>query len=106
MPELERFDRNQVSDWEGVWQSFDRDGGVIVEDFIGPEQLARLQREVAPLIANKTPGSTTEGLWTEFHGEQTKRITGLPNVSPAWIELLQDPVYRAMGDRYLGAGAY
>jgi len=90
MPELERFDRRASLDWEKVWSAFDRDGGLIVEHFIADDLLARLQQEVAPLVSKKTPGSTTEGLWTEFHGEQTKRITGLPTVSPAWVELLQD----------------
>ena len=83
MPELQRFSGKTEFDWEDVWRAFDRDGGVIVEDFIEPDLLGRLQREVAPMITNKTPGSTTAGLWTEFHGEQTKRITGLPAKSPA-----------------------
>lgn len=106
MPELERFQRSEGLDWEKVWTAFDRDGGLIVENFVPDDLLARLQQEVAPLISKKTPGSTTEGLWTEFHGEQTKRITGLPTVSPAWVELLQDAAYRGMGDRYLGENEY
>ena len=106
MPELERFERSPSLDWEKVWSAFDRDGGLIVEHFIADDLLARVQQEVAPLISKKTPGSTTEGLWTEFHGEQTKRITGLPTVSPAWVELLQDEAYRGMGDRYLGENEY
>ncbi len=106
MPELQRFSAKTEIDWEEVWRAFDRDGGLIVEDFIAPALLGRLQSELAPLIARKTPGSTTEGLWTEFHGEQTKRITGLPTKSPAWVELLGDERYLAMADRYLGEGAY
>lgn len=106
MPELERFSAKTEIDWEKVWRTFDRDGGLIVEDFIAPELLGRLQRELGPLVSAKTPGSTTEGLWTEFHGEQTKRITGLPCHSPAFVELLCDERYRAMGDRYLGQGEY
>lgn len=106
MPELQRFSAKTPIDWDEVWTAFDRDGGLIVEDFIAPELLARLQAEVAPLISDQTPGSTTEGLWTEFHGDQTKRITGLPNHSKAWVELLCDERYQAMGDRYLGADEY
>ena len=106
MPELSRFSAKTEIDWDEVWTAFDRDGGLIVEDFIAQDLLARLQAEAAPLITTKTPGSTTEGLWTEFHGEQTKRITGLPTKSPAWVELLCDERYQAMGDRYLGAGDY
>ena len=59
MPELERFSAKTEIDWERVWQAFDRDGGLIVEDFIAPELLGRLQREMAPLITSKTPGSTS-----------------------------------------------
>lgn len=106
MPELQRFDASRPLDWEKVWRAFDRDGGLIVEGFIAPDLLARLRDDCAPLISSHQPGSTTEGLWTEFHGDQTKRITGLPKHSPAWVELLCDERYQAMGDRYLGAGDY
>ena len=106
MPELERYSATDDLDWSQIWEVFDRDGGLIVEDFIAPDLLARMQADFAPLISKKEPGSTTPGLWTEFHGDQTKRITGLPVHSPAWVELLQDPRYLAMGDRYLGENDY
>lgn len=106
MPELQHFSAKAPIDWDDVWAAFDRDGGLIVEDFIAPDLLARLQAEVAPLISTRSAGSSTEGMWTDFHGEQTKRITGLPAHSPAWVELLCDERYAAMGDRYLGAGDY
>ncbi len=106
MPSLERFDASGPIDWTHVWAVFDRDGGAIVENFISTELLARMQADFAPLISKQPPGSTTEGLWTEFHGDQTKRITGLPSHSAAWVELLCDERYQAMGDRYLGAGDY
>jgi hypothetical protein len=105
MPELKRFDAETI-DWEKAWNAFDAEGGLVVEGFIAPDLLARLQSDFAPLIASHPPGSTTEGLWTEFHGDQTKRITGLPKFSSAWVELLCDPRYQAMGDRYLGAEDY
>jgi hypothetical protein len=111
MPELQRFQAGAGHagaglDWDSVWPAFDRDGGVIVEGFVGPERLARLQRELEPLITSHAPGSTTPGLWTDFHGDQTKRITGLPTHSSAWVELLCDERYQAMGDRYLGEADY
>ena len=105
MPELQRFDAGTI-DWEKAWNAFDTEGGLVVEGFIEPELLARLRSDFAPLISSHEPGSTTEGLWTEFHGDQTKRITGLPKFSSAWVELLCDPRYQAMGDRYLGAEDY
>jgi hypothetical protein len=106
MPQLQHFNANERLDWNDCWAAFERDGGLIVENFVKPELLARLQAEVAPLITKHPPGSTTEGMWTEFHGEQTKRVTGLPAHSPAWVELLCDERYGAMGDRYLGANDY
>ncbi|MEM9176250.1 MAG: phytanoyl-CoA dioxygenase family protein, partial [Myxococcota bacterium] len=106
MPELEHFQRTDDLDWDAVWTAFERDGCLVVENFVSDDLLERLRSDFAPLIAKQRPGSTTPGLWTEFHGERTKRITGLPTVSRAWVELLQDPDYRAMGDRYLGKNEY
>jgi len=106
MPELERFDATDTLNWDSIWRAFDADGGLIVEHFIDPGLLERLQKDFAPLIASSEPGSTTEGLWTQFHGDQTKRITGLPKYSTAWVELLCDERYQMMGDRYLGADDY
>ncbi len=105
MPELEHFDAHTI-DWDAVWNAFDRDGGLVVENFVAPDLLDRLNAEVAPLVAHHEPGSGTEGFWTNFHGEHTKRVTGLAGHSPAWCELLCDARYAAMGDRYLGEGEY
>ena len=106
MNELQHFDAREPLDWEAVWGAFDEDGGLIVDHFVGPELLDRLNREVAPLIDGHRPGSTTEGFWTEFHGNDTKRVTGLAQVSDAWVELLTDERYLAMADRYLGERNY
>ncbi len=106
MRELQRFDGTRDLDWDTVWRAFEDDGAAIVEGFVDPRRLARLQADFEPLIAGHAPGSTTAGLWTEFHGVQTKRITGLPRHSEAWVELLCDERYLAMGDRYLGADDY
>jgi len=106
MPELQRFDRNENVDWDQVWAAFDADGALIVENFIAPDLLERLITESQPLVDQHQAGSTTEGFWTEFHGNDTKRVTGLPAQSPAWCELLCDERYAEMGDRYLGQGEY
>lgn len=105
MPELQRFSAHDV-DFSEVWEAFDRDGGLIVEDFIAPDLLARLTAEVAPMVEQHRSGSTTPGFWSAFHGENTKRVTGLAAQSPAWCELLCDERYIAMGDRYLGPNGY
>ena len=104
--ELQRFDANSAISWDDVWGAIDADGAAIVEGFIAPELLARLNEEFAPLAAAHHAGSTTEGFWTEFHGENTKRVTGLAGRSPAWCELMCDERYGAMGDHFLGEGEY
>jgi hypothetical protein len=106
MPELQRFDAAEPVDWNTVWTAFAADGGLIVENFIAPDLLDRLKSEFQPLVDRPRSGSTTEGFWTEFHGTETKRVTGLPAHSQAWCELLCDPRYAAMGDRYLGENEY
>lgn len=106
MPELQRFDGGAPIDWDEVWAAFEADGGLIVERFIDPSLLARLNTELGPLVDGHRAGNTTDGFWTDFHGRDTKRVTGLAAVSDAWVELLEDDRYRAMGDRYLGEGEY
>ncbi|MEM9033210.1 MAG: phytanoyl-CoA dioxygenase family protein [Actinomycetota bacterium] len=106
MPDLRHFDATAELDWAEVWEAFERDGGLIVENFLSDDLLRRLNDEVTPLVAAHHAGSTTDGFWTDFHGANTKRVTGLAGRSPAWCELLCDERYAAMGDRYLGEGEY
>ena len=105
-PSLEHYRRSPGLDWGAVWSTLERDGGVVVEDFVSHDLLARLQADFEPVITGHAAGSTSDGFWTSFHGAQTKRITGLPMHSPAWVELLCDGRYTELGDRYLGAGEY
>jgi hypothetical protein len=90
-----------------IWTAIDRDGGVIVDDFIAPPLLEQLQRELAPLTRDHHDGPALHhDFWSEFHGVATKRITGLAGRSAGWVELLCDPRYKAMGDHYLGERGY
>ena len=105
MPELTHISRNVAP--ERIWQIIDQDGGVIVDDFLEPQVLENLRTEVAPKIASHHAGGL-EGheFWKNFHGEATKRITGLPDISPTWCEVLSDPLYKGLGDHYLGEDNY
>lgn len=105
MPELTHLDADAL-DWDEAWAAFDRDGGLVVEGFLDDDLLARLTADVAPLVERHRAGSTGNAFWSEFHGAQTKRVTGLAAVSPAWCDLLCDERYAAMGDRYLGEDDY
>ncbi|MEM7080286.1 MAG: phytanoyl-CoA dioxygenase family protein [Pseudomonadota bacterium] len=105
MPQLEHISRSQPCD--DIWAAIDRDGGVIVDDFLSDKLLAQIRVDLTPAIARHRPGAEGgHAFWQNFHGEVTKRITGLAELTPAWGQLLDDPLYKAMGDRYLGEDNY
>ena len=105
MPDLPHLDRRAAT--ERIWDAIDEHGGVIVDDFISDDLLERMRHELMPSIRAHEAGTHDPNeFWADFHGAQTKRITGLCSKSPAWVELLCDPLYQAMGDHYLGAENY
>ena len=92
---------------EKIWQSIDEHGAVIVDDFIPAQLLEQLRQDFTPAITEHQPGASTgHDFWKRFHGATTKRITGLADLSSAWGELLCDPIYKGMGDHYLGESNY
>lgn len=68
------------------------DGGVIIEDYLTPDQVARFNAEIEPAIQKTKAGSThTDEVIADFHGNQTKRITNLVTLSPTFRnEILDD----------------
>ena len=105
MPSLKHLSRQTPH--EEIWQTFDHDGGLIIDDFLDPQTLQKLRDEVLPTVANHPAGAAAgHEFWQHFHGTQTKRITGLANMSPTWGEVLCDSLYKGMADHYLGNGNY
>jgi len=105
MADLTHLKRSAAPD--DIWAAIDRDGGVIVDDFMSPSLLKQLRDDVMPLVAEHKPGvSSGNEFWEAFHGTATKRITGLAGKSKGWVELLCDPLYKEMGDHYLGTDNY
>lgn len=106
MPELQHLDRSASPD--KVWEAIDAEGGVIVDDFISKDLFAQLCDQLMPLVGTHAPGSDDDAhpFWKDFHGQETKRITGLAGRSDAWAQLLCDPLLRAMGDHYLEPKGY
>jgi hypothetical protein len=106
MPQLQHLDRSVSQN--KIWEVIDTEGGVIIDDFISKELLSRLQDELLPLVGGHTPGSHdgAHDFWKNFHGHETKRITGLAGRSKAWVQLLCDPLYRKMGEHYLDRNGY
>lgn len=105
MDQLPHLDR--TVDTNLMWEAIDVHGGVIIDEFLDEPLLHRLQNDFAPKIAGHAPGADSGAdFWKQFHGHETKRITGLADCSEAWGELLCDPVYKGMADHYLGEHNY
>ena len=106
MPELSHLARS--CDAKEIWAAIDLSGGVIVDDFITPDLLAQLRTELMPYVSHHDHGASKDehSFWQNFHGTETKRITGLCEKSAAWTTLLCDPLYVELGDHYLGADNY
>lgn len=105
MNALQHLTRQQ--DLSAIWAAIDEQGGVIIDEFLDPTLLQRLREDCLPAIAEHNPGAATgHDFWKDFHGTATKRITGLAEFSPAWGDLLCDPIYKGMADQYLGEDNY
>lgn len=102
LPHLSRhLDENEI------WAAIDEHGGVVVDSFLSDRLLAQIREEMMPLVASHQAGvSGGSAFWKDFHGAATKRITGLATRSKGWVQLLCDPLYKAMGDHYLGEENY
>ena len=91
-------------DSEKMVAALQRDGAVIVEEFLDADLLERFNADVDPLM-NATPrgGSVMfNDFFTWFYGPQTRTITGLAGKSRVFAtEVLTHPVYRAICDEVL-----
>jgi hypothetical protein len=106
---LQRFD---IADpFEDIMAAVGADGSAIVERFVTPDLLARLNAELDAPISGRDPGSTDVGEamgW--FWGQQTKRFTRLAAIAPSFAELLDhDFMHRwarreLKGDYWLNTG--
>jgi len=79
----------------------ERDGGVIVEEFLTPSQVDALASDFEPHLDAAPWCNTEHGDRDEFFGAHTKRLHGLLARSPAFGELVLDPLLHAMCDRFL-----
>lgn len=105
MPSLPHLSRRSESD--EIWAAIDEHGGVIVDSFLSTTLLEQIRDEVMPVVAAHEAGVRSgSDFWESFHGTATKRITGLADRSKGWVQLLCDPLYKAMGDHYLGESNY
>lgn len=95
-----------VQDWLAV---VERDGGVIIDQCIAPDLVARLNAELDAWIANHPAGSRSdEEFWQVFHGKRTIRFCGLTSKAESFLEVLLHPTLKAFADYFLlpNCGSY
>ena len=93
------------ADPQVIVDALERDGAVIVEDFLDPDLLARFNTELDPFIETAIPAKDRAFLndvlqW--FFGAETRDVTGVAGRSRVFAtEILTHPVYRAVCDAIL-----
>ncbi len=96
---------------ETITGILDRDGGLIVESIFAPELIARMRAAIDEAATNFAPGAATQGLGEAgkaFVGSNTIRFSSLGKLTPAYFEVLDNPLYRAIADAVLlpNCGSY
>jgi hypothetical protein len=85
-----------------VLQVLAADGAVIIHRLFDEATVDALQAELAPALGLRGPGSqSSDPVWEEFHGERTRRVTGLVNWSPTFVYLIQHPLLTGWADQAL-----
>ena len=81
----------------------ERDGAVIVEGALSPQQLASLNSDVDNHVAATAPGlrHPTNEFFVEFYGSKTIRFDGIPAKSEAFLEVMQWPLMLSVADKLL-----
>ena len=84
--------------------AYEADGGLIVEGLFPRPVIDTLRKDVLRAARDFPPGAATQGLGEAgkaFVGANTVRFSSLGRISPAFFELLDNPVYAAIADAVL-----
>lgn len=87
------------------------DGGLIVEGMFPQDVIGRMRDAVLAAQADFEPGAADQGLGEagkSFVGANTVRFSSLGKLSPAYFEMLDNPLYAAIADALLlpSCGSY
>lgn len=75
---------------DDILEVSDRDGGVIIEGWMGPDLVERLNTEIQPWL-DAHPGTRSGSVASdEFLGHRTRRLHGLLVKAPSFLEVLID----------------
>ncbi|MFJ9831718.1 phytanoyl-CoA dioxygenase family protein [Streptomyces sp. NPDC101169] len=85
---------------EEILKIVTRDGGVIIQNFLTREQIARFNAEIEQPLQALKPGSTHENeIVAAFHGTNTKRLTNLVTHSATFrSEVIDHPLVHEISD--------
>ncbi|KAL8293333.1 hypothetical protein RQP46_000034 [Phenoliferia psychrophenolica] len=78
-----------------------RDGGVIIKDFLSPEDVVEMNEGSYPLFEKLQPtkvgGDSLKEMGPDFHASNTTHLRGLLGLMPVQVsKILLDPVYDAI----------
>ncbi|MEO2216855.1 phytanoyl-CoA dioxygenase family protein [Chromobacterium vaccinii] len=93
---LQRFQPDHPT--ADIIEALARDGGVIIERLLAPEQLTRFQAELNPLL------DATLDCQGDFYGYATRRLSGLIARVPTCRQLAIDPLILQVMDAFLLKG--
>ncbi len=102
MAHLERIPHD--APLELMLEAFTRDGGLIVEAMVPRSTIDTLRSAADAHAADVEPGSATQGLGEDgkgFVGARTIRFSSLGLMSPAFFQLLDNPVFESIADAVL-----
>ena len=81
---------------------FERDGGMIIRDLFPAASIDAMHSAITQQAQRTAPGSKSEReFWRDFHGANTIRFTSLGLLSPAYFEMLENPLFGAIADAVL-----
>ena len=96
---------------EEMLSAFDDEGGIVVEGMFATDTIEAMRDAVVEASAGFAPGAATQGLGEDgkaFVGARTVRFSSLGKVSPAYFEMLDNPIFAALADAVLlpNCGSY
>jgi len=96
---------------ETMLDAFGQDGGLIIEGMVSRDTIDALRTATDAFAASATPGAATQGLGEDgksFVGARTIRFSSIGLMSPAFFDLLDNPVFEAIADAILlpNCGSY
>ncbi|MET8779343.1 phytanoyl-CoA dioxygenase family protein [Nocardia sp. NPDC004654] len=91
---------SRSTDVREILQIVAEDGAVIIGEFLSTDQVRRFNAELDPALGEVSAGSQHwNPIMQEFHGANTKRMTGLVAQSPTFrSEILDDDLLHALGE--------